>query len=117
VSILAHWYDGYMLAKQMQPEKLELARKMRKRPTDAEALLWAKLRGRRHDGNRWHRQRPIAGYIVDFYCPARKLVIEVDGSIHDESVAYDSFRDSVLMRAGLMVLRVSNAAVLAGWLP
>jgi len=56
-----------------------LARELRKNMTDAEKKLWSKLSRRQMDGQRFYRQRIIGNYIVDFYCPTSKLVIEIDG--------------------------------------
>jgi very-short-patch-repair endonuclease len=56
---------------------------MRCAPTPGEALLWAQLQGRRLDGWKFRRQAVIAGYIVDFFCPALGLAVEVDGLIHE----------------------------------
>jgi very-short-patch-repair endonuclease len=90
------------------------ARAMRKKPTDAEAKLWSVLRFRQLDGHRFRRQRPVAGYIVDFYCPSRRLAIELDGGQHaDEAQAeYDRIRTERLNEAGIRVVRYSDHDVL-----
>jgi very-short-patch-repair endonuclease len=82
--------------------------------TDAEKFLWSKLRGKQVHGFQWYRQRPVASYIVDFYCPCARLVIEVDGGQHyDESLfARDTERDVRLHMLGLTVLRFTNIDVL-----
>jgi leucyl-tRNA synthetase len=77
---------------------------MRAAPTPAEAALWQALR-RRQLGVRFSRQRPIFGYIADFYCFSKSLVVEVDGTIHDS-------RDEALYRQGFRTLRFSNDQVL-----
>ena len=91
----------------------ENARRMRKTPTDAEAALWRKLRSRQL-GVRFRRQHPIAGYIVDFYCPQARLAIELDGGGHadEQQRRYDEHRDRVLKQHGIRVLRVWNPEVL-----
>jgi very-short-patch-repair endonuclease len=87
------------------------ARKMRKAMTDAELKLWNELRAHRLMGLSFRRQLPIAGYIVDFACPDKKLIIEVDGSQHGES-ARDAIRDRTLSDLGWAVLRFWNDDVL-----
>ena len=79
------------------------ARQLRKNMTDAERLLWSKLRGKQL-GFKFKRQVPVGNYIVDFLCPSKKLVIEVDGSQHIKS-DYDSKRDKYLRSKGYAVLR------------
>ena len=90
----------------------EFARFHRKHPTRSEALLWSALRGRKL-GPRFRRQHPFAvGFIVDFYCPAYRLVVEVDGSVHDGIAAFDAARDAELARTfGVRVLRLSASLV------
>jgi very-short-patch-repair endonuclease len=91
---------------------LEAAWELRTRQTPMERRLWEQLRARRLDGLGFRRQQPIGPYIVDFYCSAAKLVVEVDGGIHEEQVEYDGERDSYLAAHGLRVLRFTNEAVL-----
>ena len=90
------------------------ARAMRKRPTEAEKLLWRQLRGKQFNGFKFRRQHPIDRFIVDFYCRAARLVIEVDGSAHDalEAAAYDEARQQFLEKQGLRLLRFSNEQVI-----
>jgi very-short-patch-repair endonuclease len=87
------------------------ARRMRKAMTDAELRLWNEVRAHRLMGLAFRRQMPIAGYIVDFACPSRKLVVEVDGSQHGES-ARDAVRDRTLSNLGWTVLRFWNDDIL-----
>ncbi len=81
--------------------------------TDCERMLWRRLRGRQLAGPQFYRQKPIANFIVDFYCPAAKLVIEVDGGQHffTSELGRDRSRDRYLEATGLRVLRVSNLDV------
>jgi very-short-patch-repair endonuclease len=88
--------------------KTERARQLRKEMTRAERILWAALRGKRFQGLRFRRQEPIAGFIVDFVCVARRLVIELDGAAHATTQAYDQERDTILQSRGLTVLRLPN---------
>jgi len=82
--------------------------------TDAEGRLWAKIRVKQLKGCQFYRQKPIGDYIVDFFCPRARLVIEVDGSQHfsDEMAEYDRIRDEYLSSHGLRVLRFTNTDVL-----
>lgn len=82
--------------------------------TDAELLLWKRLRSKQIHGLQFYRQKPILNYIVDFYCPSANLVIECDGGQHytDEGLEADRVRDEALAELGLMVLRFDNLQIL-----
>jgi very-short-patch-repair endonuclease len=82
--------------------------------TDAERYLWSKVRRRQLKGCQFFRQRIIGNYIVDFFCPRAKLVIEVDGSQHYSSnmTEADKKRDEYLERRRLKVLRFTDTDVL-----
>ena len=82
--------------------------------TEAERYLWARLRMGQLKGCHFYRQKPIGEYIVDFYCPRAKLVVEVDGGQHfsDDGVEYDGVRDEYMKGVGLKVLRFSNSDVM-----
>ncbi len=90
------------------------SRRLRSNMTDSERLLWFKLRRRQIGGIQFYRQKPIGNYVVDFYAPKAKLVIEVDGSHHmtKEDRAKDENRDNYLLKQGLKVLRFDNSRVL-----
>ncbi len=90
----------------------ELARSMRHEPTQAEALLWERLRGKRLGGWKFRRQHPIGRFIVDFYCVELGVVIEVDGPVHDRRVHEDFARQEYLKQRGIRFLRVTNHTVL-----
>jgi very-short-patch-repair endonuclease len=92
----------------------QYARQLRRDMTDAERRLWARIRMKQLKGYQFYRQKPIGDYIVDFFCPGAKLVIEVDGSQHlvGESIEYDRIRDEYLSSFGLRVLRFTNPDVL-----
>jgi very-short-patch-repair endonuclease len=87
---------------------LQRARELRLRQTPAEKILWECLRGNRLFGFKFRRQHNIGQYIADFYCHAAKLVIELDGEIHQAQTDRDSDRDSWLEAHGLTVLRFKN---------
>ncbi len=90
------------------------ARKMRRQLTDAELKLWNELRAHRLMGLAFRRQMPIAGYVVDFACPSKKLIVEVDGSQHGaaENASRDRVRTAKLEALGWTVLRFWNDDVL-----
>jgi very-short-patch-repair endonuclease len=90
----------------------EFARELRRNSTDAERLLWSRLRARQLDGVKFKRQVPLAGYIVDFVSLARKLVIEVDGGQHSERSGLDAQRTAALEKCGYHVVRFWNNDVL-----
>jgi poly(A) polymerase len=88
------------------------AREMRTAPTPAEDKLWQHLRRNQVAGLRFRRQHAIGRFIVDFYCPAAKLIIEVDGPVHAEQTESDREREAVLEDHGFSVLRLGNDEVL-----
>ena len=90
------------------------ARQLRKNMTDSERVLWSRLRGKQVSGVQFYRQKPIGEYIVDFFAPRTKLVIEVDGSQHmeGEQAEKDEQRDEYLATVGLKVLRFNSREVL-----
>ena len=98
--------------KTYNPALIKHARAMRKEMTPPEKHLWYNCL--RHLPVKFRRQRPFGRYIVDFYSPALKLVIEVDGESHftDEGAAYDQERTRCLESAGLTVVRFTNDEVL-----
>ena len=90
------------------------ARRLRKNMTDTERVLWSRLRGKQLLGVQFYRQKPIGDYIVDFFAPKTKLVIEVDGSQHvqGDHASKDKRRDAYLGSLGLRVLRFNSRQVL-----
>ena len=96
------------------PELKKYARELRKNMTDAERLLWSRIRKKQVRDAPFLRQRPIGKYIVDFYSPEMNLVVEVNGGQHFEKLgkAADEERDAFLQSRGLKILRFSNVDVL-----
>jgi len=90
------------------------SRDLRNNMTDAEQLLWQRLRRKQILGLQFYRQKPILNFIVDFYCPAANLVIECDGGQHytAEGLEADRARDQALAQLGLNVLRFDNRQIL-----
>ena len=91
--------------------KLELAKEFRSDMTKAEEILWDHLRSNRLNGMHFRRQQVIDGYIVDFYCHSARLVVEVDGEVHEYQEEKDQERDCVLQNKGLRILRIRNEQV------
>jgi very-short-patch-repair endonuclease len=91
--------------------KTRAAKDLRANATEAERKLWAMLRAKQMTGLRFRRQQPIGPYIVDFFCSAAKLIIELDGSQHGdaERIRYDIARTKWLEERGYRILRFSNA--------
>ena len=91
-----------------------LARNLRTNMTDAEQLIWSKIRRKQISDLHFYRQKNIGRYIVDFYCPKGKLIVEVDGGQHyeNEGMKKDQERDRYLQSLGLTVLRFSDIDVL-----
>ena len=88
------------------------ARALRRQMTDVEKLMWSKLRGRRCDGVKFKRQKPIAGTIVDFVALDLKLIVEIDGSQHAQGMEADAARTKVLEQTPCHVVRFWNHDVL-----
>ena len=92
----------------------EYSKTLRKNMTDAERLIWSKLKSSQLKGYQFNRQKPIGNYIVDFYCVKANLVIEIDGGQHytEEGKEKDIIRDKYMAGRGLRVLRFSDSDVL-----
>ncbi|MEM7035149.1 MAG: endonuclease domain-containing protein [Chloroflexota bacterium] len=88
------------------------AQALRKTMTPAEQTLWEYLRGKQIEGLKFRRQHPLGPFIVDFYCAACRLVVEVDGGIHDDQQEADAARTEQLEAYGYRVIRFRNEAVL-----
>lgn len=98
-------------------EVKEYARNLRKNQTPSEAKLWQYLRNKQLEGRKFLRQHPLLYdfskkeyffYIPDFYCYQERLIIEIDGPIHDYQVSKDEKRERILIKAGFIVLRFIN---------
>jgi len=88
------------------------AKKLRRNSTDAERLIWSRLRGRRLAGYKFKRQVPIAGFVVDFAALEAKLIIEIDGGQHSVRLEADQLRTEKLERFGYRIVRFWNHDVL-----
>ncbi len=87
---------------------------LRNNSTEAEILLWTYLKGKQLAGRKFRRQQSIGNYIVDFYCPEEKLVVELDGDFHfdDDVKKYDEERTDYINNFGIKLIRFENQEVL-----
>jgi very-short-patch-repair endonuclease len=95
------------------PERAQFRRERRRDLTSAEATLWALLKNSALDGRKFRRQHSVGRYILDFYCPAEKLAVELDGEDHfmPWGITYDNERKRYLNRVGINVRRFENRDV------
>lgn len=101
---------GWGLTAERLAELHSRAADMRRNPTEPEKRLWRALSGSRLEGYKFRRQAVIASVIADFYCPAVRLIVEVDGDTHDDGK--DRLRDEKLAKLGYRVVRVRNHDVM-----
>ena len=92
-------------------KKQILAKKLRANMTASEKILWKKLRTNKLLKLHFRRQQIIDGFIVDFYCHKTKLIIEVDGEIHQNRIEYDNLREEILTSRDLFTLRFTNKEI------
>ncbi len=93
-------------------KKIVFARALRKRMTKAESFFWNAVRDRRFDGHKFRRQVPLGQYVADFCCMKGRLIIELDGEIHDKIKEFDAEREVRLRDAGFKIVRFTNEKVL-----
>ena len=100
--------DNIVIGQKISSGLNKRAKELRRNMTPVEKILWDKLRHNHLNGFQFRRQQIIDGYIVDFYCHAKALIVEVDGDIHDHQIEYDAERDAHLTSRGFRILRFSN---------
>ena len=100
-----------MREQKISMKKLEAARGFRREGTATEQFLWEELRGRRLNGYKFRSQMPVAGYIVDFCCLDKRLIVEVDGPVHADQMEQDARRTHALEEPGFRVIRFSNRMI------
>ncbi len=100
-----------VIGQKVKSEIAQRARELRRQMTLQERVLWKRLRTNRLEGFHFRRQQAIEGFIVDFYCHAASLIVEVDGPIHEQQAEYDDERDRILTARGFRVMRVRNEEV------
>jgi very-short-patch-repair endonuclease len=94
------------------PSTFEKAKELRNNMTLAEKILWERLSNKQIHGFKFRRQHPIATFIADFYCHSAKLIIEVDGEIHNAQKDYDAGRAFELGELGIKVIRFRNEEII-----
>ncbi len=97
------------------PQLFENAKRLRDNMTAAERVLWEALQKNKASGFRFKPQHPISYFVADFYCHSARLVVELDGSVHDatDQLEYDTNRTYMLEELGLRVIRFRNEEVLS----
>ncbi len=103
----------FLLHLDASDETFQRAHVLRHSMTEAEKLLWAALKNRKLDGLKFRRQHPLHLYIADFYCHEKRLIIEVDGGIHNKSEIreHDENRTAEFDRLGITVIRFTNEQI------
>ena len=98
----------------LPPYLVDLCRRLRKRTTPGEEMLWQCLRRHQLGGLKFRRQHPLGRFAVDFCCTEKRLVIEIDGGIHLENLQslYDANRDEIISSRGFKILRFRNEKVI-----
>lgn len=106
-------YSIFMTLIFNKQEAKGIRRKLRSNMPKAEVILWSRLKGKQLGGLKFRRQYSVGSYVVDFYCPAVRLVVEVDGETHIGTVAeiQDADRQRAIEAVGLRVIRVLNTDV------
>src|SRR5258708_24300370 len=105
--VMAEKYEQLDISPAMAIRMQEIARQLRKTPTPSETILWTAIRGKQLDGRKFRRQVSIGAFVVDFYCWREKLVIEVDGGIHELQRGADAERQALIESLGLQFIRFS----------
>ena len=100
-------YVRWDISPELERKMRDVARHLRHEPTPTEAILWEKLR-RKQLGAKFRRQVPIGPFVVDFLCVTARLVVEVDGPIHDSQQQADQERQTLLETLGLRFIRVTT---------
>jgi very-short-patch-repair endonuclease len=106
--IMKNDFPRIVIHPEVKRKMIEIAREFRKEPTEGEKILWNALRGKKLDGIKFRRQQPVGYFIVDFYASAFRLVVEVDGPIHERQMEADKARQDILEELGLIVFRIKT---------
>jgi very-short-patch-repair endonuclease len=103
--------DYWEVSLSLKQKMTGVARQFRKKPTASENILWQAIRGRKLDGRRFRRQQPIGVFVVDFLCSSERLIVEVDGSVHDFQQERDQQRQNFLESLNFKIVRITNEQV------
>lgn len=104
---------GVCTGQRLSPGKHALAKHLRRNMTNAERVFWNAVRNNKVMGLQFRRQQVIDGFIADFYCNQMRLVVEIDGGVHETQKDYDRLRDEFINRRGILVMRFHNEEVLS----
>ena len=104
-------YPRLVISADLRLKMVEVAREFRKEPTRGEEILWEALRAKKVDGVKFRRQQPVGPFVVDFYAPTLRLVIEIDGPVHEYQQEADRARQEILEQLGLKIVRLSAGEV------
>ena len=107
-------YNNFSMHFKTLPSTKSKAKSLRSNLTPAEFRFWNYVRSKKMAGFKFRRQHPLGNFIADFYCHRLRLVVEIDGNIHErqDNKEYDKERESQIKRLGLSVIRFTNADVL-----
>lgn len=99
-----------------RPELTKRRKELRNKPTQAEEFLWGYIKNRQLDGRKFRRQHSIDRFVVDFYCPEERLVVELDEQVHftEEGMKYDKERTKHIEKRFIKIIRFENQEVLYG---
>jgi len=100
-----------IVSRKHSDQKQEMADDLRRRQTEAEAILWREVRADKL-GVKIRRQQIIDGFIVDFYCHASGHIFELDGGVHLGTKEYDRDRDAIIAARGLTIIRIPNERII-----
>ena len=92
-------------------ELLQVSKELRKSQTEAEEIIWEELKAKKLNGLKFRRQVPYDTFVIDFLCPSKKVILEIDGKIHLKTRFRDQERDEYFMEKGYKVLRIKNEEV------
>jgi very-short-patch-repair endonuclease len=103
----------------VNPVIKECVRRLRRNQTECEKVIWELVRNRRFKGQKFLRQHPIIFefegqerfFVADFYCAKKKLVVEIDGKIHEHQIERDRYREHIIEQLGMTVIRFTNEEV------
>lgn len=95
----------------MKNRGFEIAKRLRREGTAEESVLWEALPARRLEGRKFRRQQPVGPFVVDFFCAAERLVVEVDGGVHESQADLDAERQALLESTGLRFVRLADNMV------
>ena len=104
--------ETWDVSPELERKMQQVARELRRNPTEAEDRLWQAIRKRQVLGKKFRRQMPIGAFVVDFYCSSERLALEVDGGVHDSQIEAGHLRQELIESLGIRFLRLTNDEVM-----